>query len=207
MTNPRIDARSRIGRKRIDKRETHKYVDDNGGLCIKCGRKQTKHRNRGKLSVKLHNRERGNRSDRERNVTYIGIDGEGQGDHKKAGDNHRYVLLAASTESGDREWYVEATNPRIGRLTTVECLDMILELPTRRSKIFSFSFNYDLTKMLEDLDNKSLFEIFRPDLPWRQRPACEAFKGPYPIEWCSTCRKQCKFEDERHSEFIYKMNH
>ena len=110
------------------------------------------------------------------NVTFIGIDGEGQG---RA--DHKYVLLAASTESGDKEWYVEA-NPGIGRLTTTECLDLILSLPTRQTKIFSYSFNYDLTKMLMDLDNESLFFLFRPELR-------KGFFGPTSIEWCPSCRR------------------
>lgn len=202
----------------------HIYDDDGAGFCTKCNHTQQFHKaprtaeqeaSRGRRRKITHPRtaeqkkKRNNRKDR--NITYIGIDGEGQGRtvealRGKPGNSHRYVLLAASTESGDREWYVEASNPRIGRLTTVECLDMILELPTRRSKIFSYAFNYDITKMLEDLDDKSLFEIFRPDVPWRQRPKCEAFKGPYPVEWCSICKKNCPFDDERHLDDIYKLN-
>lgn len=204
----------------------HKYVDDNGGYCLKCKypekyhkdprttEKEAEHGKRRKvnptnafMATRKMNRKKYNKEHpRDKNTVYIGIDGEGQGDHRNANGSHRYVMLAASTESGDREWCIEATNPRIGRLTTVECLDMILDLPHSRAKVFSYSFNYDITKMLEDLDNKSLFEIFRPDLPWRQRSAKNAFMGPKPVEWCSVCCKKCLFDDYRHDENIYRLN-
>lgn len=193
--------RNRSGR--LDDRETHRYVDDNGGQCIKCGRARVKHRKQGAGAK----RKADNSNDR--NINYIGIDGEGQG-RQEGTDSHRYVMLCASTEMREnreyREWSVDVANPKKDRLTTVECLDMLLDLPTTRTKIFSFSFNYDITKMLEDLDNKSLFEIFRPDLPWRQRPAAEAFKGPYPVEWCPLCKKKCVHDDLRHQDQVYVLN-
>ncbi len=131
-------------------------------------------------------------------TTYIGIDGEGQGR-----EDHRYVLLSASSEDGEQVWSASAKvvrNPNYGkavpegerphpkliyegRLSTVECLEMILELPTRRTKIFSFSFNYDITKMLTDLDDKSLYELMRPELPHRRRKGFAAMKGPKPVLW------------------------
>ena len=141
-------------------RVTHK-VD--GDPCSKCG-----------LKASQHKKYRTNGQKR----TYIGIDGEGQG---RA--DHRYILLAAKRESlpnkKNEEWYVEAEEG--GRLTTVQCLDLILGLPNTNTLIFSYSFNYDLTKMLTDLDNESLYLLFRPDL--RQRSGDEAMKGPYPVKW------------------------
>lgn len=127
---------------------------------------------------------------------YIGIDGEGQGRQ-----DHRYVLLAASRESGDKTWFVEAEigpNPLygtpvpegevphpketyIGRLSTKQCLNFILGLKSKHSKIFAYSFNYDLTKILEDLPNEKLYLLFRPDL--RQRNGKDAMKGPYSVKW------------------------
>ena len=124
-------------------------------------------------------------------ITYIGIDGEGQG--RK---DHRYVLLAASDETGAQSWIAEVSNPRIERLTTVRCLDMILQLPTKRAKIFSFSFNYDITKMLTDLPDKTLYRLFRPEV----RPG---MFGPNPVEWCPTCMDEC--EDDEHVE-PYQLN-
>ncbi len=109
---------------------------------------------------------------------YIGIDGEGI-DGEGGRKDHKYVLLAASVEDGSDEWMVEANIGK--RLTTEECLDLILELPTKRTKIFSFSFNYDITKMLTDLDNESLYMFWRPEL--RQRTGKSAIRGPYPVQW------------------------
>lgn len=138
--------------------------------CEKCGLPANQHRIRS-------NRERtGQLTDAERTV-FIGIDGEGQGRKE-----HNYVLLAASTENGDREWVV-TPQPGMDRLTTEQCLDMLLELPTTRNKIFSYSFNYDITKMLTDLDNKSLYDLFRPELPHRKRTGEGAKSGPYPVIW------------------------
>lgn len=177
----------------------HMFTPSAIGICTyqtehgKCGLYEDRHREK-----RIREREYtarpghgGNRSDKERGYTYIGIDGEGQG--RK---DHRYVLLAASTENGDREWIAEVSNPRIGRLTTVECLNMILELPTRRSRIFSFAFNYDLTKMLMDLPDHLLYRLFRPELrkgEW----------GPSPIEWCPMCEDEC--ENDAHPE-PYRLN-
>lgn len=108
---------------------------------------------------------------RDRAATYIGIDGEGQGR-----TDHRYVLLGASDEFGERRWTVESE-----RLTTKQCLDFICNLPTSRTKIFSYSFNYDLTKILTDIDNETLYLLFRPEL--RPRADDDSNKGPAPVEW------------------------
>jgi len=142
----------RIRNEREEKRIEH---EPKGDPCTECG-----------VTAELHR----HRSDKAR-IRYIGIDGEGQGR-----SNHKYVLLAASTEKGERIWTTESD-----RLSTEDCLDLILGLPTRHTKIFSYSFNYDLTKMLMDLDNESLYKLFRPEL--RQRRGPDAAKGPYPVEW------------------------
>lgn len=109
-------------------------------------------------------------------VQYIGIDGEGQG----RGD-HRYVMLAAGTADRKDSWVIQA--PPLSRLSTAECLRFIVDLPHYRTKVFAYSFNYDLTKMLGDLDNESLYYLFRPDL--RQRKGEFAKLGPWPVKWVS----------------------
>lgn len=178
-----------------------------GQPCRLCGKSALKHvvehtfqeGSRGACSVLVNGyacnlyaaqhrekRSRAPRGEASRGITYIGIDGEGQG--RK---DHRYVLLAASTEDGEREWVAEVNNPRIARLTSEQCLDMILELPTKRTKIFSYSFNYDLTKMLMDLPDKLLYRLFRPELR-------KGEFGPSPIEWCPICQDEC--EDDAHPE-------
>jgi hypothetical protein len=107
-------------------------------------------------------------------VNYIGIDGEGV----TINGEHNYIMLAASNESGSQEWLIEAEEG--GRLTTVQCLDLILELPTHHARVFSFSFNYDLTKILEDLDDESLYKLMRPELRARKR---NQERGPWPVPW------------------------
>ena len=89
----------------------------------------------------------------------IGIDGEGIGRAP-----HRYVYLAASNEAG-RTWSVEPSSSTslAAKLTTEQCLDFILALPTR-TLIVGFAFLYDLTKILEDLPDKALYLLFREKL-------------------------------------------
>ncbi len=151
------------------------YVDHiaKGEPCY-CGLPAKNHRKRGPLNRNSNARERNNR-ERDRDIKYIGIDGEGQGRLP-----HNYNLLAASYEDGSDCWTVEP-HGNSQRLTTEQCLDLILELPTRRTKIFSFSFNYDLTKMLMDLPDELLYKFFRPEL--RQRKGTDAIKGPFPVIW------------------------
>ncbi len=130
--------------------------------CTLCGLQSSRHRKR--KTIKNHVKP----------ITYLGIDGEGQGR-----EDHRYVLLGVNDEHGTIPQYLESLPS--GHLSTKECLDFILSLPTYRTKIFSYSFNYDLTKILTDLDNKSLYLLARPEL--RARPGPDAAKGPYPVKW------------------------
>jgi DNA polymerase type B, organellar and viral len=105
---------------------------------------------------------------------YLGIDGEGQGR-----DEHKYVFLACSNESGERRWSIRA--PPGERLSTEDCLDFILSLPGNRHKVFAYAFGYDLTKILTDVPSGILYKLFRPEE--RQRQGKDARKGPYPVLW------------------------
>jgi len=109
---------------------------------------------------------------------YIGIDGEGKGR-----EDHLYVMMAASDESGTKRWKVKNDEG----LTTEEIFEFLFSIPYGR--MFAFSFGYDLTKMLEDLDEGRLFVLFRPDLR-RRKPKkdseadrIEQSRGPVPITW------------------------
>lgn len=99
--------------------------------------------------MRRYNAEHPRPSPRER---IIGIDGEGKGRRP-----HRYTYLAASDELG-ATWELSCSNSA-KRLETRECLDFILNLPNR-CLIFGFSFFYDLTKILQDLDDRSLYLLF-----------------------------------------------
>ena len=86
----------------------------------------------------------------------IGLDGEGVGR-----DPHRYIYLAAADEEGE-EWELASKE----RLSTIDCLDFILALPSR-TLVVAFSFIYDLTKMFTDLPTKAIHLLFHEEL--RQR--------------------------------------
>ena len=170
----------------------HQYVGIVGkeNECEKCGLTQHFHRkaDERKRPGRIRNekkdaRKRPEHDNRKRNQTgrkkeydktieWIGIDGEGQGR-----DIHKYIFLAASTEDRRRCWSIENPNG----LTSHQVLSFILSLPSFHSRIFAYSFNYDLTKALEDLPNQKLWKIFRPEL--RQRQGAEAVKGPKAIRW------------------------
>ncbi len=129
-------------------------------------------------------------------VLYLGIDGEGLGR-----DPHRYVLLAVSDETGDKRWWVE--NP--DGLSTLECLRFLANLPLalgqKKYATFAYSFNYDLTKILQDLPNEYLYRLFRPEIrkdpqappppppkkgkktAQKEKPAWTKHAGPTPVCW------------------------
>lgn len=77
---------------------------------------------------------------------------------------------------GDMQW----VKSNLQGLSTVECLDFILDIP-QSIRLFGYSFNYDLTKILQDLDNRSLYRLFRPEI--RQRPAKSKTRTPYMVPW------------------------
>lgn len=85
---------------------------------------------------------------------FWGIDGEGKG--RKP---HRYTLLAASDETGRLQRYVEDENG----LDTVTCLDFLLSLTQSKVRYFTYSFTYDLTKILRDVDNETIYRLLRPE--------------------------------------------
>ncbi len=138
-----------------------------GEPCSKCGHPSAHHRTRKP-------RERKGRVYSERKTTFFGIDGEGQGR-----SDHKYVYMACVDESGARVFELENQSG----IRTVEALNFLLELPApvNKTRIFAYSFNYDLTKILTDLPNRKLYELFRPEL--RKRTEEEAAKGPKPILW------------------------
>ncbi len=142
-----------------------------GDPCAQCGYPPFVHRRRNR-----GNRYHEDHRDYETSIKYIGIDGEGQGRR-----NHRYIMLCAAREDNSQTWSVEAPDDGKSRLSTVQCLDLILELPKVRTRVFSYSFNYDLTKILTDVDNSGLYYLFRPNLRQRRR---NPEKGPWSVRWC-----------------------
>jgi hypothetical protein len=107
---------------------------------------------------------------------FVGLDGEGVRGHSLDEPNHHYILLAAVSQNGARKWWIES--PR--GLKTEQCLRFLVNLP-KEARLFTFSFNYDLTKMLTDLDNQRLYLLFRPED--RAQSGNRAKQGPRPIFW------------------------
>lgn len=150
------------------------YHNPVGDPCEKCGRPAHRHRIGHKCMGSPCER-CGTHGAKHKPIRwqYFGIDGEGQGRKE-----HIYILLALSNESGDRAWSIENPNG----IDTKAALDFLVERPLSKNvRIFSFSFNYDLTKILKDVDNATLYRLFRPEL--RQRKGKEAVKGPIPVPW------------------------
>ncbi len=145
-------------RYRKDVRPNH---EPKGDPCIICGERAGKHRKKVSLFDEQDYK----------NTLFLGIDGEGEGRRE-----HRYNLLAASSEDGLNSWYIE--NPK--GLHTVECLEFLLSLPDK-TRSFAYSFQYDLTKILEDVDDETLYYLWRPEL--RGRKETETLKGPKPLKW------------------------
>jgi DNA polymerase family B len=121
-------------------------------------------------------------------VLYIGLDGEGI--HRR---DHCYIYMGASSEDGKTTWGLESPSWRpawsedagqyiskVRGLDTVSCLEFVLDLPPK-ARVFSYAFNYDLTKMLTDVDNQKLYRLFRPKL--RPRKADLKHLGPEPVLW------------------------
>lgn len=101
---------------------------------------------------------------------WVGIDGEGVG--RKP---HRYVLLACS--DGD---FVQ--NRR--GLSTVDCLDFLLDLSTRDARLCGYYLSYDWTMMLRDLPDKGLYYLFRPELRARSNGAFDRVEyKQYKLHW------------------------
>jgi len=106
---------------------------------------------------------------------WIGVDGEGVGR-----DPHRYVLLACS--DGD---YIEART----RLSTVDCLEFLLDLGSRDARVCGYYLGYDWTKILEDLTRtadglKTIYMLFRPELRARSSGSFERVRyKQYELHW------------------------
>lgn len=111
----------------------------------------------------------------------ISVDGEGQLFHSR----HAYTLLAAADDRGFRDFIEHDGNIRAGTgsipygpddvapnhgLPTKQCLDFLLTLPKHKSDIItSFSFTYDVTKILQDLPLANLQELAKTnETVWRR---------------------------------------
>jgi hypothetical protein len=153
-----------------------------GNPCCICGRSPTDHRIRTlreeRAEVEFTKKQRkkdrknlqGGRVKALLENPFLGIDGEGHGRNP-----HKYTLLACVDEEGEKR-YIE----NLEGLSTVRCLDFLLSLPDDQY-IFGYALGYDWTKILADIDNDSLYLLFRPEL--RARKQSSRAKGPRPVVW------------------------
>lgn len=141
----------------------HGYKGE-GPRCLQCD-----------CPKQLH---RGHRDRKPSLTIFYGIDGEGQTDHLIPGGPggiHRYIMLCAASEKG-KEFSVE--NPR--GLSTIECFEFLVSLPANNARYFTYSFGYDLTMILKDLDDLSIYRLIRPELRRRDRNGRQVL---VPIFW------------------------
>lgn len=101
---------------------------------------------------------------------WVGLDGEGIGRGP-----HRYVLLAYSDATGERQ---DSIRDNAG-LRTRDCLDFLLSMP-HDACVAGYYLGYDYSKILADLPNKALYRLLRPEL--RRLPASEG-GGLSTIRW------------------------
>ena len=101
---------------------------------------------------RVDSRDRTGRVYRRNTERIIGIDGEGEGRRP-----HLYTYLSAA--SADSQ---VASIHRPNGLSTEECLNLIVNLP-QRALIVGFAFNYDLTKILQDIPDEKLYYLFHEE--------------------------------------------
>lgn len=150
-------------------RVEHKFQGD-AELCLRCDKPITNHR-APRSRIDIRTRDERVYGPRDRKLVYVGIDGEGLGR-----ENHNYTLLAASDETGENVWSIEDPSG----ISTLKMLEFITSFPPW-VKLFSYGFNYDITKIVEGLPDPVIYKLMRPEI--RQRHGLDAFKGPRPEEW------------------------
>lgn len=126
----------------------------NGTLCD-CGLPRQNHNNQ---SIYTHD--------------YVGIDGEGIG--RKP---HRYVLLQAATEQG-QTWSLE----NLEGIPSADALQFIID-NLDGCRVFSYGFGYDISCILKDLPNASIYELLRPSLRYRSGRLQPVSWNGFKIDW------------------------
>jgi hypothetical protein len=148
-----------------------------GDPCEKCGLGAKNHRKRDRAAdVKAWRAKQPKKKKKKAPPTIprerkerlvLGLDGEGY--TTRAGE-HLYTFLAAC--SSDGAFSESVANPR--GLEAKEILGFFLSLPPNALKV-GFSLGYDVTKWIEGLKNRDVYELVRPEL----RPGKH---GPRPLK-------------------------
>jgi len=116
---------------------------------------------------------------------FLGIDGEGQTNPLTG--RHIYTFLACSSADGSFQRYVK--NPK--GLSTEECLQFIASIP-QTYRLFAYSFGYDLTKILQDIEDQPLYRLLRPEL--RRSPRARGGNITNPVYWPAGTRPRWSFD-------------
>lgn len=129
------------------------------------------------IKPRLKNNPHKNKSrSNDKNRVIIGIDTEGQTDEN---GNHYCTMISWSDASGK---LFKTLRARAGeRLTSFQLLRFIVTIPPRY-KIFGYSLGYDLTKIIEDLPNESIYKLLRPEARADRDPE-DPKKGKKAICW------------------------
>ena len=114
---------------------------------------------RAKRHIELHGPKKQSRNLVKKTRILVGIDGEGKTISKGTKyERHIYTLLCVCDEQELFKYYVENVNG----LSTIEIFEFLLSLP-KDLQYFAYAFEYDLTKILEDLDNETLYKLYHPE--------------------------------------------
>lgn len=135
-----------------------------GDPCAQCGFRASQHRKRNRSEYK--------------DETFVAIDGEGRG--RKP---HRYTYMAAVDEHNHCLGDVSNT---LRGLSSHECLSFLVGLG--RKRVFGYSLGYDVTKWLEDLPDRDIYRLLRPDMRRKYRKSrktgkLKATRRHAPIQW------------------------
>ena len=140
-------------------RVKHHYVGNND-VCDKCGLAEEKHITHGPSNGVPYR------------YKFVGIDGEGVDR-----DPHKYVLLCAATSHGQK-WSISNPNG----LSTAECLKFIVDT-LYGCRVFSYGFGYDITMILKDLPDATLYALLRPNKRYREGKLRPVFWHGYELNW------------------------
>lgn len=146
---PQGDPCKRCGQPALKHRNMmHAPRLDDFGMCDRCDLPETNHRR------DRRRRDKGKRI-RDQRVIHepiVFLDGEGMGSKP-----HRYTYLAAVDEHG--EVIGEIEHP--AGLPTYSILEFLLSLGIKRC--YGFSLGYDLTKWLQDMPERAIYDLVRPE--------------------------------------------
>lgn len=147
------------GARAINHRVKHGYQGQ-GDTCAKCFLPPERHISQGP----------GHKS--EYRFDFVGLDGEGIGRRP-----HRYVMLCAATTEG-QQWAIEDAKG----LRSAAMLDWLVTT-LDRCRVFGYGFGYDLTHIVADLPDASVYDLLRPSRRFIRGKIRPVKWGRYTLDW------------------------